>query len=174
MDDLKLPLMDSLKLELYGNTTTTLGSQQQQMPSKPPEDLGDQAWVLLKELGNLHIKQAFQKTPKLTPEDQQEFLETIRDIRDKVGKISGKLNGWQARSRQSAIYGSCRDSQFCSSTSCGDFWTTRRPTYQDTRLPKNLLPKSPTSKKTPHHYYKHLPGKCQEGNIQHPCLCKTT
>ena len=96
MDDLELPLMDSLKLELYSNATTTLGSQQQQMPSKPPGDLGDQAWLLLKELGNLHIKQAFQKTQNLTPEDQQEFLETIRDIWDDVGKISSELNGWQA------------------------------------------------------------------------------
>ena len=86
MDDLELPLMDSLKLELYGNATTTLGPQQQQMPSKPPGDLGDQKWVLLKELGNLHIKQVFQKTPKLTPEDQQELLKIIGELKEELRK----------------------------------------------------------------------------------------
>ena len=58
--------------------------------------LGDQAWALLKELGNLHVKQVFQKTPRLTPEDQQELREIIRGLSNKIGEISRKLNSWQA------------------------------------------------------------------------------
>ena len=83
-------------------------------------------------------------------------------------------------SRQSSIYGSCRDSQSCCLTSCGNFSPTRRPTYQDNHLPKdlptrslpskNLLPRSSTLKRPT--YYKHLPGKYQEESFQHPCMCK--
>ena len=63
-------IMDALKDELYGTATTTLGPQQQQMPSRPPRPLGDQVWALLLELGDLHGRQMLQKTPRLPPEDQ--------------------------------------------------------------------------------------------------------
>ena len=80
--------MDALKEELYAIATTTLGPQQQQlpkmfqvlfedptqqpqvlqqMPSRPPRPLGDQAWALLLELGDLYGRQMLQKPLRLPP-----------------------------------------------------------------------------------------------------------
>ena len=84
-------IMDALKDELYGTATTTLGPQQQQMPSKPPRNLGNQVWALLLELGDLHGKQIFQKTPRLTPEDQQELLRIIKELQEELQKLSRQL-----------------------------------------------------------------------------------
>ena len=77
-------IMDTFKDKLYGTAITTLGPQQQQMPSRPPRPLGDQAWALLLELGDLHGKQMFQKNPILTPEDQQELHRIIQELQEKI------------------------------------------------------------------------------------------
>ena len=91
MDNLKLPFMESIQLELDGNTTTT--GPQQQLTS--PKNLKDQAWTLLQELGNLHMKRVYQKTPRLTPQDRREILEIIRDIWEEVKKIMWKVGGYR-------------------------------------------------------------------------------
>ena len=84
-------IMDALKDELYGTATTTLGPQQQQMPSRPPRPLEDQAWALLLELGELHGRQKLQEPPRLPPEDQQELLRIIRELQEELRKLSRQL-----------------------------------------------------------------------------------
>ena len=83
MDNLKFPVMDSLKLQLYGNVPE---SQQQ------ARHLGSQARALEQEIGNPFVKLMCQRSPKLTPE----LIGIIRYLTDEIGKISQKLNGWEA------------------------------------------------------------------------------
>ena len=147
MENLKFPVMDSLKLQLYGNVPE---------PQQQGRHLRSQARALEQEIGNLFVKLTCQKFPKLTPD----LIGIIRYLTDKVGKISRKLNGWEATQPKERHL---RELQGFPTLLFKQLWKPRRrtdpptkdPTCQETYLPE-ALPTSCPNRNSAHQGSEHV------------------